>query len=310
MLPVTQTKLCRTAAEVLLLVLTAALMFNRYGYNFWERLLFLPGRSQDAVLTWYLKGKTILITGASFGIGESLATLFAHAGVRLILVARTAEKLKIVQQHAAARGAEVFIYPVDLTDREQLAGLIVYLQALPGGVDILVSNAGKSIMRPLEQSLLRFADFTRTMELNYFAPVQLTLALIPLLAKNKGHIINVSAINVLLPAAPYWAAYQASKSAIDQWFQSAAAELKLWDIVLSNIYLPLVKTRMITPNKQYRNMPAMHPLHVANIIGNCIVSRKRKYYPWWLPFVRMMAKLFRHAWQKRSLHYFKRNTTS
>lgn len=270
----------------------------------------MPAGGNGKALNSAIKGKTILITGASFGIGEYLSYLLAKEGARLVLVARTEEKLKMIQRSVAADNAEILIYPADLTDRKQVEGLIAYLQALPGGIDIMVSNAGKSIMRPVEKSLSRFHDFTGTMELNYFAPVQLMLALIPLLAKNKGQIINVSAINVLLPAAPYWAAYQASKSAMDQWLQSAAAELKLWNIALSNIYLPLVRTRMITPNKHYRNMPAMQPEHVARIIGNYMITRKGNYSPWWLPPVRFMALLFRNSWQRLAHYYFKRNTPS
>lgn len=239
----------------------------------------------------------MLITGASYGIGESLAYLLAEGGARLLLVARSEEKLEAVRKKATALGAEVTVFPADLRDKDQLRQLIADLLHLPGGIDIFVSNAGKSIQRPVMESLERFHDFTRTMELNYYAPVQLTLALIPGLKQRNGHIVNVSAINVLLPPVPYWAAYQSSKVAADQWFRSIVPELRQQEIGISLIYLPLVKTRMILPNKSYHGLPAMQPEHVAQIICRSIIRKRAVYRPWWFPPVRIIAGLFPGIWQ-------------
>ncbi|GAA4468177.1 hypothetical protein GCM10023093_25250 [Nemorincola caseinilytica] len=170
-------------------------------------------------------GRNILITGASYGIGESLAYMLAGTGATLLLVARTEEKLLQVQGEVARRGGTAHIFPTDLSKSEEVAVLTEKLLQLPGGIHIVVSNAGRSIRRSLYDSLNRHHDLTRTMAVNYFGPTQLILALIPSIEKNRGHIINISAVNVLLAPAPYWAAYQASKAAFDNWFRCAVPEL-------------------------------------------------------------------------------------
>lgn len=259
-------------------------MFPPNDYSLIEHLLFPPTRVNERILAESVKGKTVLITGASYGIGESLAYALGKTGASLLLVARTAEKLEKIKTEIEAGGAErVTVLPTDLTRPEQIENLLQILKALPEGIDIVVSNAGKSIRRPLLESLDRHHDFTRTMALNYLGPTELLLGLIPTLKKNKGHIINVSAVNVLLLPAPYWAAYQASKTAFDQWFRCAAPELQATGIRTTTVYLPLVRTRMIEPTAEYRKMPAMSPQHVAKIICRSFYTRRNKNYaPWWL----------------------------
>jgi short-subunit dehydrogenase len=224
----------------------------------------------------------LLITGASYGIGESLALTLANPTVQLLLVARSAEKLQIIQTQIKAQGGQAEIFPCDLTKVQEVEALLAKLLLLPNGIDIVVNNAGKSIRRSIFDSLDRLHDFNRTMNLNYFGPVQLLLALIPHLVERRGHIINISAINVLLLPAPKWAAYQASKTAFDQWFRCVAAELNGRGVRTTSIYLPLVRTRMIEPTKIYQKMPAMQPQEVAQLICQSIISRKRTYAPWWL----------------------------
>lgn len=254
-------------------------------------LLFFPrlGYSREK-LRARLAGKTALITGASYGIGECLAEALAASGARLILVARSAEKLAEVRARVIARGGRAEIFACDLTKPDQVDAL---LQQLPGGVDIFVSNAGKSIRRSIFDSLDRLHDFTRTMGLNYFGPVQLALGLIPALAERRGQIINISAVNVLLAPPAKWAAYQASKSAFDQWLRSVAPELRARGADVSTIYLPLVRTRMIAPTKVYRHMPAMRPQDAASLICRAIVERRRRYVPWWVPPAELASLLLR-----------------
>jgi short-subunit dehydrogenase len=267
-------------------------MSSSDSYNLIEHLLFPPTRVNRSKLTEEVKGKTVLITGASYGIGESLAYALSKSGANLILIARTAEKLEAVKTEIEANGGKAIIFPVDLTKTEQIEDLLNELQKIPNGIDIFVNNAGKSIRRPLMESLDRFHDFTRTMNLNYFAPVRLALGLIPVLRKNHGQIVNISAVNVTLLPAPYWAAYQASKTAFDQWFRCAAPELEAAGIRTSSIYLPLVRTRMIEPTADYKNAPAMSPEHVAWIICRALYTKK-SFAPWWLFFAQFGSVVFR-----------------
>ncbi len=268
-----------------------------YKYSFLGNVLFPPAYLNIKKLRCKLEGRTILITGASSGIGESLAYLMADIKVHLIIVARTEEKLIKMKSEIEEKAAKVSVVTADLRKQEDMEALLNFLNRLPGGLDIVVSNAGKSIRRSITDSLDRYHDFTRTMAINYFAPVQLLLSIIPLLKKNQGHIINISTVNALLMPIPYWAAYQASKSAFDTWFRSAAPELNVMGISTTSIYLPLVKTPMILPTKAYQKVPAMCPIHVAKIICKSIYTKRHKYVPWWLPFGQWASIIFRGIWE-------------
>ena len=267
-------------------------------------LLFYVHKPNIRRLTQRLKHKTIIITGASYGIGESLCYLLADIDCNLILVARTVDKLRELKQRLTMSKAKVDIYAADLRDQEQLDGFIKYIQNLP--VDIFINNAGKSICRPVMQSLDRQHDFERTIKLNYLTPVQLCLALIPKLQQSKGHIINVSAVNVLFAPAVNWSAYQASKTAFDQWLRSAMPELQHRQIKVSTAYLPLVKTRMIEPTKAYQNLPALQPKQAATIISYLLQTQKRQYKPWWAMIVQLASVLFNGIWFKLNCYYIKR----
>ena len=170
-----------------------------HTYNFIESLLFPPICLRGEKLRKAIQGKTICITGASSGIGEQLAIFLSklHIEIKLILVARRGERLEALKQQIESETVEVQIVRADLRVQEELEQVLEVLQALPNGLDIFVNNAGLSINRPVLKSLDRFHDFTRTMAINYFAPVQLSLHVIPMLERNNGHIINISTINII-----------------------------------------------------------------------------------------------------------------
>ncbi len=266
-------------------------------YSFLEYFLFPPTKVIERKLNDSLQGKTVLITGASFGIGESLTKLLFNTGAHLILVSRTEEKLDALKKSVEASGGSADVFAADLRDDEQINVLIAFLMSKKQ-IDYFINNAGKSIRRPLVESLDRYHDFSRTMAINYEAPVKLMLALLPKLKQSNGQVINMSAVNVLMAPAPYWAAYQASKTAFDQWFQCAAPEIEKMGVSTTSIYLPLVKTRMIVPTKEYDKMPAMTPEHVSRIIGKYMITRKSVFKPWWSIFGELATVLFRNTWKK------------
>jgi short-subunit dehydrogenase len=253
-----------------------------------------------------LAGKTVLITGASFGIGESLAEKLAETKAHLLLVARTAEKLLEVKQKVEARGGRADVFPCDLSSTDAVGALLEQLLRLPNGIDLVVSNAGKSIRRSIFDSLDRLHDFTRTMNLNYLGPVQLLLALIPTLVARRGHVINISTGNAVVLPAPRWAAYQASKVAFDQWFRCVGPELNARGVATTSIYLPLVRTRMSAPTQHLHNLPAMQPEQVACLICRAINSRRRWYKPWWLWPAELASVLFRWPWEVATTWYLRR----
>lgn len=264
-----------------------------FTFSLLESILFPPSLFNERKLNRQLEGKTVLITGASSGIGEQLAYLLADIKVHLILVARREEKLTAMKGVIEKKAAQVSVFSADLRNEEEREALCRFLHTLPEGLDIVVSNAGHSIKRSIFQSLDRYHDFKRTMDINYSAPVQLLLSLIPLLEQKEGHIINVSTVNVLLHPMPKWAAYQASKAAFDTWFLSVAPELNMNGISTTSIYLPLVRTPMIMGTTSYQKLPAMSPQHVARIIGKTLYTHKITYKPWWLIFGQLASIPYR-----------------
>ena len=260
-----------------------------------EYVLFPPVRVRPSQLERVLRGKTVLVTGASFGIGAHVARMVAAAGARVLLVARTTDQLEKVAAEIRARGGDAVVLAADLINPEGVDDLVARLAAMPP--DIFVSNAGKSIRRPLFQSLDRFQDVTRTIGVNYLGPVRLTLALIPGLVERKGQMINVCAANVLLLPAPFWAAYQASKTAFDQWLRCAAPELRARGAAVTSVYLPLVRTRMIAPTVIYNEVPAMQPEQAARRVVLMMLTRQHWWTPWWLPPAHVASALVRRPWE-------------
>jgi short-subunit dehydrogenase len=270
--------------------------------TFLERILFPHVRINKASSVTAIYGQTIVITGASYGIGEQLALLFSHYVTHLVLIARTEGKLQELANRITQNGSQCTVIAADLYKENEVDKVVERLKTLQV-IDIFISNAGKSITRPLADSLDRYHDFTRTNSLNYLAPVKLLLAVTPLLSVRKSQVINVSAMNVLLLPAPKWAAYQASKTAFDQWFRSNLAEWKSMGIQGKTIYLPLVRTRMIAPNENYKNFPAMGPEQAAVRIVKLICSSNSQSKPWWAIFPQIGSFFGRYIWEKYSVHH-------
>ncbi len=274
--------------------------------TFAERMLFPDLSINDVKLSAKISGKTIVITGASYGIGEQLALIFSYHKVHLVLIARTEHKLQEIAAIIHRNGSKCSIIPANLYYEEDADRVVDALINLSHGVDIFISNAGKSITRSLEDSLIRYHDFTRTNSLNYLAPVKLIMAVTPLLKARNGQIINVSAINVLLLPAPKWAAYQASKTGFDQWYRANISEWEVMGIKAKTIYLPLVRTGMIAPNENYKNYPAMQPRQAAIRIARLLYTSRYYSKPWWTIFLQTSSFFGRYAWEKLCFYYLKK----
>lgn len=264
--------------------------------------LFPPKRIHQPHLAQALKGKTILLTGASYGIGAATARLLAVPGVRLLLVARTEARLSALATELKAEGADVVYHVLDLTDGAAVDAWTTHLQHSEH-LDVVISNAGHSILRSVYAATERFHDYERTMAINYFAPVRLLLPLLPMLTQRNGQLINVSAANVLLLPAPYWSAYQASKVALDHWWRSTGIELRAQGVQCSTAYLPLVRTRMIEPTAAYQKVPAMTAEQAAVVLAQLLLKRQRQFKPWWLGAGQLAGILFRPLWE-RGLPYW------
>ena len=244
-------------------------------WDYWERHLD-PALFIDRSLKGTVGGKVVLITGGSSGIGLSAACRFAEAGAITIICARGEEQLAEAKKtilEAGGKGAQVFTYPVDIVDAEQCAAFVKTLEAKHGGVDFLINNAGRSIRRAIEASYDRFHDFERTMQLNYFGALRITMGLLPgMVAKRKGHIVNISSISVLVNA-PRFSAYVASKAALDAWTGCAACEYADQGVTFTTINMPLVRTPMTAPTKIYDSMPLLMPEEAAAMLIQACVEK-------------------------------------
>jgi NAD(P)-dependent dehydrogenase (short-subunit alcohol dehydrogenase family) len=241
-------------------------------WDYWERHLD-PDLLVDRSLSARVGGRVVLVTGGSSGIGKAAALRIAAAGATTIIVARNAEKLSRTKQEAAERGLELITYSFDIADPAQCDALIERIRTEHSKVDVLVNNAGRSIRRSIEDSFDRMHDFERTMRINYFGCLQLTLGLLPEMAKQRsGHVINISSIGVLTNA-PRFSAYVASKAALEAWTRCAACEFLDRGVEFTTINMPLVRTAMIAPTKVYDHVPTLTPDEAAALIVEAIVRR-------------------------------------
>src|SRR4051812_27652675 len=214
------------------------------------------GNPDDEKLSRALDGKLVLVTGASYGIGEATARRLGQAGAEVLLVARSRDRLREVARDVNELGGSAHVHPCDLTDPEAVDRLADAVLDSYGRADVVVSNAGKSIRRSIELSYDRPQDFERTMDINYLGPVRLLLGLLPAMAESGGgQVVNVSTLGVRMQPTPRWAAYLASKTAFDHWLRSVAPEVRSKGIVCTSVYMPLVHTRMSEPTPLLRAMP-------------------------------------------------------
>jgi NAD(P)-dependent dehydrogenase (short-subunit alcohol dehydrogenase family) len=241
-------------------------------WDYWERNLD-PDLFIDRTLHGTVVGKVVLITGGSSGIGLAAAHKIAEAGAITIICGRDEDKLAEAKKEINDRGFECITYQADVADMADCDRFVQVLLENHGKVDVLVNNAGRSIRRAIEASYDRFHDFERTMQLNYFGCLRLTMGLLPtMIAQKRGHIINISSIGVLTNA-PRFSAYVASKAALEAWTRCASSELSDVGIKFTTINMPLVRTPMIAPTKIYQNVPTLAPEEAADMIAEAIVYK-------------------------------------
>ncbi len=231
----------------------------------------MPGRADID-----LRGKRVLLTGASSGIGEVAAEKFADAGATVIAVARRQELLDALVARIADRGGDAQAVPCDLADLDAI-------DALPetvGPVDILINNAGRSIRRPLAESLDRWHDVERTMALNYFSPLRLIRGFAPdMIERGDGHIINVATWGVMNEAAQLFAVYNASKAALAAVSRVIETEWAPKGVHSTTLYYPLVATPMIAPTRAYDGLPALSPDEAAGWMIDAARTRPIRIAP-------------------------------
>lgn len=276
----------------------------------WSLLVALTnGRARiaDDQLAAAVRGQVILVTGASYGIGEATARRLAQAGATVLLVARTADQLEVVAGEIRSAGGAAFVYPTNLADPAAIEELVRTVLAEHGHVDVLVSNAGKSIRRSIADSYQRFHDIERTNAVNYLGPAKLVLELLPSMRERRsGHIVNVSTAGVRTPPMARWSAYLASKSAFDVWLRSVAQEIRGDGVTTSTVYMGLVHTRMSEPTPLLNKLPGLSPEQAADQVCTAVAERPHNITP---PMVRpadALGNLLRVPTDRLLEQYFRR----
>ncbi len=192
-----------------------------------------------------LRDKRVLITGASRGIGETVAEKFADAGAEVALVARSKEALE-----AVARRVGGTTHAADLSDPGQVGGLIGRVEAESGPIDVLVNNAGIAIASGLTDAA---EDALRaTTEVNYLAPAELCCQVIPgMLRRGGGHIVNMSSL-AGVGVYPGLVTYSASKAALSHFTAGLRADYRGLPIGTTLVELGPVPTDMLAETDGYR----------------------------------------------------------
>jgi NAD(P)-dependent dehydrogenase (short-subunit alcohol dehydrogenase family) len=244
-------------------------------WDYWERKLD-PDLYKDRSLKAAINGRTVVITGASSGIGRAAALKVAAAGGIPLLVARSMDKLEETKAEIEAAGGTAYAYSADLSDLESIDELVTRILDEHVRVDMLVNNAGRSIRRSIALSQDRFHDFERTMQLNYFGAIRLTMGLLPHMRERRfGHIVNVSSIGAQTNP-PRFSAYVASKAALDAWTRVVSSEVVGDGITFTTIHMPLVRTPMIAPTKIYDQFPTITPDEAGDLVGEALRGKPKQ----------------------------------
>jgi NAD(P)-dependent dehydrogenase (short-subunit alcohol dehydrogenase family) len=248
-------------------------------WQYWERNFHVETAHRRG-LEAAVRGRHVLITGASSGIGRATALKVGAAGGHVILVARRADRLAEVQRLVEHAGGTASAFAADLTSPADVERLCAAVLEQFGGVDVLVNNAGRSIRRSLSLEEDRFHDFERTMHINYFAALRLILRLVPAMRRRgQGHVINVSSMGAQV-GPPRFSAYVASKAALDAFSRCVAPELLGDGIDFTTVYMPLVRTDMIAPTRLYDSFSTLTAAQAADLICDAIVDRPKQVSSW------------------------------
>jgi NAD(P)-dependent dehydrogenase (short-subunit alcohol dehydrogenase family) len=243
-------------------------------WDYWERNLD-PDLFKDRSFAGAVNGRTVVITGASSGIGRAAALKIAAAGGIPLLVARSMDKLEETKAEIEAAGGSAYAYSADLSEYHSIDALVEKIFADHPSVDVLVNNAGRSIRRSVALSYDRIHDYERTIQLNYLGTVKLILGLLPhMRLKRSGHIVNVSSIGAQTNP-PRFSAYVASKSALDAFTRVVSSETIGDNVTFTTIHMPLVRTPMIAPTKMYDSFPTISSDEAADLICEAIRARPK-----------------------------------
>lgn len=191
-----------------------------------------------------MRGKTVLITGSSRGLGLAMAEEFARLGARIVLTARDAEELErarhLLLERSAVNSADILAVPADLARHEEAEYVVHRALETWGRIDVLVNNAGIITVGPIENQTVE--DFRTVMDVNFFSAVHCTLAVLPhLLQRGSGTVVNITSIGGKV-SVPHLLPYSASKFAAVGFSEGLHAELRGKGIHVMTVCPGLMRT--------------------------------------------------------------------
>lgn len=187
-----------------------------------------------------LGGRTVIVTGASQGIGRVAALLLAGAGARLALLARSADRLATLVAEIEAAGGSALAFPCDLADRQQLHAAMVEAESSLGGVDVLINNAGTGVWATILET--DEVEWEHQYQVNVHAPLYCIRAVLPgMIARRRGHIVNVGSVLEDV-ARPRSAAYCTTKAALAMLTDVLRLEVGSYNVRVSRVSPGLAST--------------------------------------------------------------------
>lgn len=223
-----------------------------------------------------LSGTTVVITGATSGIGRETAREFAKAGAKVVIAGRRQERLQELVKEIESQGGQALAVPTDVADQAQVEKLMKEAIEQFGRVDVLVNNAGVAIASRFEEMPLE--DFRRLMEVNFWGAVYACRTVVPQMRKQGGGgvILNVSSI-FGKRGMPFETAYCASKFALAGFSEALRAELMSEAIDVCTIYPGAVETEIFdaAANSTGLEVPGLVPKFPAKQMAKLIVQTAR-----------------------------------
>jgi short-subunit dehydrogenase len=256
-----------------------------------------------------LKDKTILITGASSGIGRLTAIALAEQGANVILVARSKDQLLSLEEEIRSRGGRAVAYPADVSRQEEVDQLVQLVLNQWQKIDVLINNAGYGVFSTVAESSM--ADIEGMMQVNYLGTIRCIKGFLPgMLARGEGHIINVASIAGKL-GSPLFSGYNATKFAVVGFSESLYMELLGTGVHVTTICPGPVDTPFFKSGELERVLGprgkkfALPPEKVVRAILKAVVKKPREIIvPGYMKPVILFKNMFPGRFARLSVRLF------
>jgi short-subunit dehydrogenase len=247
-----------------------------------------------------LKGKVVLITGASSGFGEDAARLFAKEGCTVALAARRLDRLQALAAEIQSQGGEALAIPVDVSQRVEIDVMVQTALDLYGKIDILFNNAGFGAVNWFDH-LKPERSIERLIQVNLTGTMLVTRAVLPhMLKRGEGHIINMSSVAGLI-SPPLLTTYSASKYGVRAFTDALRREVTPFGIEVSGIYpgpaatefgKQLEKNRTRETVNKFINLRMTSEYVARRVVGLAKRPRRSLIIPWWFRIITTFDMLF------------------